>query len=148
MNGRFAVDAVPFASGATGLRVRGGACWHNPGGLGNATALANLPQIQGELGLTPIEGAWLPAAWVKVNVSSNLILFKCRQQFGIRRFAELGLMAYVLATVLQLAAHNYSMTLFVHYPQSLPNWALRKLLGVVFGSFRSFFGKSGRALQS
>jgi MFS family permease len=82
------------------------------GGLGNGMVLANLPQIQGELGLTPIEGAWLPAAWVMVNVSSNLILFKCRQQFGIRRFAELGLMAYVLATVLQLAAHSYPMTIF------------------------------------
>lgn len=82
------------------------------GGLGNGMVLANLPQIQGELGLTPIEGAWLPAAWVMVNVSSNLILFKCRQQFGIRRFAELGLLAYVLVTALQLAVYSYPMALF------------------------------------
>ncbi len=49
-------------------------------GLSNGFITANLPQLQGEYGLTPIEGAWLPAAYVMANVSSNLILFKARQQ--------------------------------------------------------------------
>ncbi|WP_182083959.1 MFS transporter [Aureimonas sp. ME7] len=82
------------------------------GGLGNALVTANLPQIQGDLGLTPAEGAWLPAAYFMVNVSSNLLLFKCRQQFGIRRFAEVGIIAYVLVTVLHLLANDYATALF------------------------------------
>ena len=83
-----------------------------PGGLGNALVSANLPQIQGHLGLTPSEGAWLPAAYVMVNVTSNLILFKCRQQFGIRRFVELGIFAYVLVTLLHVLVDDYSTALF------------------------------------
>ena len=58
------------------------------GGLGNALISANLPSIQGELGLTPIEAAWLPAAYLMVNVSTSLLLFKFRQQFGLRLFAR------------------------------------------------------------
>jgi hypothetical protein len=42
----------------------------------NGFITANLPLIQGEYGLTPSEAAWLPAAYVMANVSSNLILFK------------------------------------------------------------------------
>lgn len=82
-------------------------------GLGNAIVSANLPQIQGSLGLTPVEGAWLPAAYVMVNVSSNLILFKCRQQFGIRRFAEAGLVAYLLVTALYLLVQSYEAAVAV-----------------------------------
>ncbi len=82
------------------------------GGLGSALVSANLPQIQGELGLTPSEGAWLPAVYVMVNVSSNLVLFKARQQYGIRRFAEIGMLAYVLVTLLHVLADDYSTALF------------------------------------
>ncbi|KQT54560.1 MFS transporter [Aureimonas sp. Leaf454] len=81
------------------------------GGLGTALIAANLPQIQGQLGLTPVEGAWLQAAYVMVNVSSNLILVKFRQQFGVRRFAELGIAAYVLVTILHVMANDYSTAL-------------------------------------
>ncbi|ALN75044.1 MFS transporter [Aureimonas sp. AU20] len=83
------------------------------GGLGNALISANLPQIQGHLGLTPVEGAWLPAAYVMTNVTSNLILFKARQQFGIRAFAELGIFAYVLLTLLHLFADDYATALLL-----------------------------------
>src|SRR5690606_40025961 len=58
------------------------------GGLGNALVIANLPSIQGDLGLTPSQGAWLPAAYFMVNVSANLLLIKFRQQYGLRRFAR------------------------------------------------------------
>ncbi|MEN3793024.1 MFS transporter [Fulvimarina sp. MAC3] len=82
------------------------------GGLSNALVAANLPQIQGQLGLTPSQGVWLPAAYVMVNVTSNLLLFKFRQQFGIRRFAEWGILAYVLVTFLHVLADDYSTALF------------------------------------
>jgi hypothetical protein len=64
------------------------------GGLGNALVSANLPAIQGQLGLTPAEAAWLPAAYVMVNVTANLLVFKFRQQYGMRLFTEIGLGLY------------------------------------------------------
>ncbi|MBG6117369.1 MULTISPECIES: MFS transporter [unclassified Sphingobium] len=82
-------------------------------GLGNALVSANLPQIQGTLGLTPVEGAWLPAAYVMVNLSANLVLFKARQQFGIRRFAEIALVAYLAVTALHLFVDDYPTALLV-----------------------------------
>jgi MFS family permease len=77
------------------------------GGLGSALVSANLPTIQGELGLTPVEGTWLTAAYLMVNISSNLVLFKFRQQFGLRRFAEIGLPLYAAVSILHLAVHSY-----------------------------------------
>ncbi|WP_218016173.1 MFS transporter [Sphingomonas adhaesiva] len=82
-------------------------------GLANALVSANLPQIQGALGLTPVEGAWLPAAYVMVNLSANLILFKARQQFGIRRFAEVALAAYLAITALHLFVDDYPTAVLV-----------------------------------
>ena len=83
------------------------------GGLANAMISVNLPQIQGTLGLTPVEGAWLPAAYVMVNVSANLILFKCRQQFGVRRFAEVAISANLAMIVLYLLSDTFEMALLV-----------------------------------
>src|SRR5262245_39477513 len=56
------------------------------GGLGNAMVTVNLLQLQGSLGVTAAEIAWLPAAYVMTNVSANLVLIKFRQQFGLRLF--------------------------------------------------------------
>ena len=52
--------------------------------------------------LTPSEAAWLPAAYVMVNVSSNLILFKARQQYGLRVFSEIGLVIFIAVLVLHI----------------------------------------------
>ena len=83
------------------------------GGLGTALVSANLPSIQGQLGLTPVQGAWLPAAYLMVNVSTNLILFKFRQQYGLRLFAEIGLPLYAAVTILHLFVESYPMALLV-----------------------------------
>lgn len=83
------------------------------GGLGNALVSANLPNIQGHLGLTPVQGQWLVAAYLMVNVSANLLLFKARQQFGLRRFAEIGLPIYAAVTLLHLTADTFSTALLV-----------------------------------
>src|SRR3546814_18574402 len=56
------------------------------GGFSNGLLIANLPQIQGALGLTSVEGGWLTAAYSMTNVCMSLLLIKFRQQFGIQRF--------------------------------------------------------------
>ena len=58
------------------------------GGLGNALVSVNLASIQGALGLGPVEGAWLPAAYVATNVCANLVLVRMRVEFGLQRFVQ------------------------------------------------------------
>ena len=83
------------------------------GGLGNALVTANLPTIQGQLGLTPSEGAWLPAAFVMVNITANMLVFKFRQQYGMRLFTEIGLGLYAAVTVLHLFVGGFAMAVAV-----------------------------------
>ena len=83
------------------------------GGLGNALVSANLPIIQGQLALTPSEATWLPAAYVMVNVTVNLMVFKFRQQYGLRLFAEIGLALYVAVTLLHLLVGGFGMAVAV-----------------------------------
>ena len=60
-----------------------------------------------------MEGAWLTAAYAMVNLSANLIIFKMRQQYGIRRFTEIALMGYLGITLLHLFVDDYATTLLV-----------------------------------
>ena len=83
------------------------------GGLGNGLVTANLNAIQGQLGLTPVEAAWLPAAYVMVNVTANLLVFKSRQQLGLRVFAEWGLGIYAVLALLHVFVEGYTMSLIV-----------------------------------
>lgn len=83
------------------------------GGLGNALVSANLPAIQGDLGLTPTQAAWLPAAYLTVNMTINMLLIKFRQQYGLRRFAEIGLFCYALLTIAHVFVEGFGMAVFV-----------------------------------
>ncbi|MCH8686757.1 MFS transporter [Pedomonas mirosovicensis] len=115
------------------------------GGLGNALVTANLPTIQGELGLTPVEGAWLPAAYIMVTVSANLLVFKFRQQFGIRLFAEIGLTLYAILTLLHVVVRDYPMALFVRAASGLAGAPMTSL-GLLY-AIQAFKKKDiGRAI--
>ena len=81
------------------------------GSLGSALIQVNLPAIQGSLGLTPTQGAWLTTVYVMTNISMNLLLVKYRQQFGIRRFTLVFLSLYTLAAFAHLGLDNYPMAL-------------------------------------
>ena len=81
------------------------------GGLGNALVTANLPFLQGQLGLEPAQGSWLVAAYAMVNVTANLLAFKFRQQYGIRLFAEIGLGLYAALAVLHLFVGSFETTM-------------------------------------
>ncbi len=83
------------------------------GGLGNALISANLPWITGQMGLQTAEGSWLVAAYLMVNVSANLLVFKFRQEYGLRLFAEIGLGVYAALAVLHLFVGNLTTTLLV-----------------------------------
>ncbi|MBP8091404.1 MAG: hypothetical protein KAY08_01065 [Giesbergeria sp.] len=48
-----------------------------------------------------------------VSVTANLLVFKFRQQYGIRLFAELGLALYAVVTLLHLFIQGFEMALLV-----------------------------------
>ncbi len=97
------------------------------GGLGNALVTANLPQLQGELGATSAEVAWLPAAYVMTNVSANLVLVKFRQQFGLRLFTEAFLALYALVTFAHLFVHGMDSAIAVRAAHGIAGAALSTL---------------------
>ena len=66
------------------------------GSLGNAAVTANIQNLQGSLGITITEAAWLPVVFVMTNACMNLILFKFRQQYGLRLFTQICLTAFVV----------------------------------------------------
>lgn len=81
--------------------------------LSNGFITANLPQLQGEYGLTPSEGAWLPCVYVMANVSANIILFKTRQQYGLRLFTEISLLCFIAVMLLHLFVQDSHMALII-----------------------------------
>ncbi|WP_416194711.1 MFS transporter [Pseudomonas sp. AH2] len=97
------------------------------GGLGNALVVANLPYLQGSLGATTEEIAWLPAAYVMTNVSMNLLLVKFRQQFGLRAFTEVFLVLYALVTFGHLFVNDWSSAIAVRAAHGMVGAALSSL---------------------
>lgn len=83
------------------------------GGFLNGLLTANLPQIQGALGLTSVQGGWLTAAYSMTNVCMSLLLIKFRQQFGIQRFARFILAGFLILNLSQLFVHSYGFELIV-----------------------------------
>ncbi|HEY5805696.1 MAG TPA: MFS transporter, partial [Lysobacter sp.] len=97
------------------------------GSLGNAMVTTNLLQLQGSLGVTATEIAWLPAAYVMTNVSANLILIKFRQQFGLRLFTEISLVLYALVTFGHLFVHGPGSAIAVRAAHGIVGAALTTL---------------------
>jgi MFS family permease len=97
------------------------------GGLGNALVVANLPYLQGALGATTAEIAWLPAAYAMTNVSMNLLLVKFRQQFGLRAFTEVFLVLYALVTFAHLFVNDLGSAVAVRAAHGMVGAALSSL---------------------
>jgi MFS family permease len=93
-------------------------------GLSNGLLLANLPQIQGALGVTSVEGGWLTAAYSMTNVCTGFLLIKARQQFGLQTIARIFLFGFVALSGAQLLSHSYGAEL-----------AVRAAAGVIAGGF-------------
>ncbi|MEK1892359.1 MAG: MFS transporter [Rhizobium sp.] len=71
-------------------------------GLGMNLLTANIYQLQGSFSATTTEVSWLSAAYMAPYASMSIALFKIRTQYGLRRFAELGIICFVVAAVLNL----------------------------------------------
>nr|WP_238995790.1 MFS transporter [Sphingomonas solaris] len=97
------------------------------GGLGNALISVNTQYLQGALGLDPAEIAWLPTAYVMTNVCINLLLFKFRQQFGLRLFTAIFVSAYAAITFAHLFVHGFASAVAVRAVSGMAGGALSTL---------------------
>ncbi len=84
-------------------------------GIGMNMVAVNIPQLQGGLGATTAETTWLMAAYMAPNVSLTLFLMKIRTQYGLRKFTELGLLTFVIATSLHWFIHDLNSALIVRF---------------------------------
>lgn len=96
-------------------------------GFANGILVANIQQIQGALGLTQVEAAWLTATYSMTNVCTSMLLIKFRQQFGITLFARIFLPAFALVCFAQLFVGSFVLEL-----------ALRGVAGIVGSGLTSF----------
>lgn len=79
----------------------------------NALITTNSATIAGSLGLYASEIGWLPAVFVAMNATANLLLVKARAQFGIPLITHGLLIAYALASLIQLAFPGFAAALLV-----------------------------------
>lgn len=82
-------------------------------GLGLNLVSANISGLQGSLGATQIEANWLIAAYMATNVTGTMVIYKIRTQFGLRRFAEVGVIAYTLVTIAHLFTRDLQSAIAV-----------------------------------
>jgi MFS family permease len=84
-------------------------------GLGLNLALANLTQIQGTIAATTTESAWLSAAYMAPNVSLAIGLVKIRMQYGVRNFAEISIIGFIVASLLNLFVSDLQSAIVVRF---------------------------------
>ena len=84
-------------------------------GLGLNLAFANLTQIQGTIAATTTESAWLSAAYMAPNVSLAIALVKIRLQYGVRNFAEVSILGFIVASLLNLFVSDLHSAIVVRF---------------------------------
>ena len=121
-------------------------------GLAQGFVTTNIPQIAGDLGATTTQATWLMVAFMAPRASMPLLLIKIRTQYGLRRFAEIAIVIYLVvalgaltisdlrsALVMQFLAGMASAPLsslaFMYMLQPLsPKWKMRLGLPVVMAT--------------
>jgi MFS family permease len=101
------------------------------GSIGSAMISANTQQLAGALGASIVEAAWLPVVFVMTNACMNLLLIKFRQQYGLRLFAQIFLIAYVVIGALGLFFEGYQSTLIVRGFSGMASAAMSSL-GILY----------------
>lgn len=80
-------------------------------GLQQGFVTTSLPQVAGDLGITTTMAAWLLAVYMIPRAALPVLLIKIRTQFGLRRFAEIGVAAYALVALASLWVDDFRSAL-------------------------------------
>lgn len=97
------------------LYIVSGLCFFITQGMGMNIVMANIYQLQGEFSATVAEVAWLSAAYMAPYATLSIALFKIRQQYGLRPFAEISIIAFVLASCLNLFVTDLHSAIVVRF---------------------------------
>ncbi len=97
------------------------------GALGNAIVAANLPFLQGSLGLDISEVAWLPTAYLVTNAVTGCVLVKYRQEFGVRSFCMIFLTLQALLITSHLFVQGLAGAILVRAASGISASALTTL---------------------
>ncbi len=97
------------------------------GALGNAIVAANLPFLQGSLGVDISEVAWLPAAYLVTNAVTGCVLVKYRQEFGVRSFCMIFLTLQALLITSHLFVQGLTGAILVRAASGISASALTTL---------------------
>lgn len=92
--------------------------------LGNALVNVNVAHIAGSLGEYVTAIALLPALYVAMSASGNLLLVKGRMQFGIPAISQGILVVYLLGGLLQLLAPGFLSAAVVRAQSGIAGTAL------------------------
>ncbi|AQX28492.1 MULTISPECIES: MFS transporter [unclassified Bartonella] len=84
-------------------------------GLGANMVQANVIELTGDFNITLIETIWLVGTYMAPNVSIAIILIKIRYQFGLRNFAELSILGFVLVCILHLFVTDLHSALIIRF---------------------------------
>jgi MFS family permease len=97
------------------LYIIGGALLFLTQGMGMNIVNSNLYQLQGEFSATVAEVAALSAAYMAPYASLSIALFKIRTQYGLRPFAELSILVFLVASCLNLFVTDLHSALVVRF---------------------------------
>lgn len=97
------------------LYIVSGLCFFVTQGMGMNIVMANIYQLQGEFSATIAEVAWLSAAYMAPYATFSIALFKVRQQYGLRPFAEISIICFVLASCLNLFVTDLHSAIVVRF---------------------------------
>jgi MFS family permease len=75
-------------------------------GFGLNLVGSNLAAIQGSLGATAAEVSWLTSAYFTTALSASMLLAKARTQFGLRTFANAGLLFFLTVALFHLVTRD------------------------------------------
>ncbi|MBW8811540.1 MAG: MFS transporter, partial [Lysobacter sp.] len=82
-------------------------------GFGIYLVSSNLSQIQGSLGATGVEALYLTTAYFSSALTATVLLTKFRLHFGLRQFALLGLVSFLIVSLLHLATNSLGTAIAV-----------------------------------
>jgi MFS family permease len=97
------------------------------GGLGSGLVAANLPYLQGALGLDYSQIAWLPTAYLITSSITGCVLVKYRQRFGIRSFCLVFLSLYAAIVFAHLFVDSLASAIAVRAASGISGSALTVL---------------------
>lgn len=84
-------------------------------GFGSNMIQSNVTEFSEAFQATPTQVAWLLSAYMAPNVSLAIILIKIRTQYGLRIFANISIIFFVIANLLNLFITDLSSALLLRF---------------------------------